>query len=93
MDQEGRQPQNTFRDSTNKLFNSDSDTSLNSEASSYANPRVKKVPTEADYSNYSKLFERKSSDESIATKSSSSIILEDYNSFKQKLNTKRKLHK
>jgi hypothetical protein len=93
MDQEDMQPPNSFSNSSNKLFNSDSDTSLNSEASTSENTTTRQAPTEADYSNYAKLFERKTSDDAISAKSSSSIILEEYNSFRTKFNAKRKLHK
>jgi hypothetical protein len=79
-----------------KVFNSDSETSLNSEATSTCTngsngPKI--TPNPIDYANYTKLFEKKPSVESLATKSSSSFILEDYNSFKKKIATKKSLHK
>jgi hypothetical protein len=76
-----------------KLFKSDSETSLNSETSSSRTNTSKTNHNKIDYANYTKLFEKKPSVESLATKSSSSFILEDYNSFKTKVANKKSLHK
>ena len=86
-------PRNSFTQQPNKLFNSDSDTSLFSEQSTSGQEKVKESTSIMDYANFSKLFERKPSEETLTSSSSSSIILDDYNSFKNKLAAKRKLHK
>ena len=91
MENEETQSPNLFLNPAEKLFNSDSDASLSSEASSSTLIINNQAKNNLDYSNYSKLFERKTSDESISAKSSSSFMLDDYDAFKTKLTSKRKL--
>ena len=76
-----------------KLFNSDSETSSNSGKSTTTAHSSKPSNTTIDYANYTKLFEKNTLTESLSTKSSTSFILEDYNTFKRKLSTKKSLHK
>ena len=76
-----------------KLFNSDSEASINSDGSSSNAASSKSKPDKLDYANYTKLFEKRPSTESLSSRSSSSFILEDYNSFKKKLSMKKSLHK
>jgi hypothetical protein len=86
-------PPNSFTSQPTKLFDSDSDTSLFSEQSGAERVETDKTPSDMDYSNFAKLFERKPSEETLASSSSSSFILEDYNTFRNKISSKRKLHK
>jgi hypothetical protein len=76
-----------------KLFISDSETSINSEVPSATTANNKAKSDKLDYSNYSKLFEKKPFKESLSSRNSTSFILEDYNSFKHKLSMKKSLHK
>ena len=76
-----------------KLFNSDSETSLNSEKSTFTAKSSTNNINTIDYANYTKLFEKHPSKESLSAKSSTSFILEDYNTFKKKLASKKSLHK
>ena len=86
-------PPNSFNSQPDKLFNSDSDTSTFSEPSVVEHTELNETPSGMDYSNFAKLFERKPSEETLASSSSSSFILDDYNTFRSKLASKRKLHK
>ena len=76
-----------------KLFNSDSETSSNSEKSASTAASSKPTKNTIDYANYTKLFEKIPSTEHLSAKSSTSFILEDYNTFKRKLSSKKSLHK
>ena len=76
-----------------KLFNSDSETSSTSEKSASTPTSSKPTKPIIDYANYTKLFEKNPSTESLSSKSSTSFILEDYNSFKRKLTSKKSMHK
>jgi hypothetical protein len=77
-----------------KLFNSDSESSsVNSEGSNSNTVNPKQKSDKLDYANYTKLFEKRPSTESLSSRSSTSFILEDYNSFKKKLSMKKSLHK
>jgi hypothetical protein len=76
-----------------KLFNSDSEASLNSESTNPEGVKGKVNKNPVDYASYTKLFEKKPSVDSMLASSSSSFILEDYSSFKKKLSSKKSLHK
>ena len=76
-----------------KLFNSDSETSLNSEKSTFTAKSSNLTKSTIDYANYTKLFEKNPTNETLSAKSSTSFILEDYNTFKKKLASKKSLHK
>ena len=77
-----------------KLFNSDSESSsVNSEGSNSNTVKPKQKSDKLDYANYTKLFEKRPSTESLSSRSSTSFILEDYNTLKKKLSMKKSLHK
>jgi cobalamin biosynthesis protein CobT len=96
LDEDQPQVENMGQDPYNpqeKLFNSDSETSSNSEKSATTATSSKPTKNTIDYANYTKLFEKIPSAEHLSTKSSTSFILEDYNTFKRKISSKKSLHK
>ena len=84
---------NTVNQENTNLFGSDSEISLE-QSTSKQSVASNCSKGKFNYSNYSALFDKSPSEQSLAKPSSSTdTILSDYSSFKRKLAMKKSLHK